>query len=200
MKKTIKIIIGAGILILLAGFHAYQDWDDPIYSTEIESDGYDSLEVLNEGSYLEQEFYCGLDGLKGIKLQPVLFGRTDNGTLSYTLRETESQDIVAEGKIDPANWTDGAYNEIAFSTIGDSSGKTYTLRIEDDHTTADKGISFYATEKGKHSVLHVNDQEIDRTLVMQVVCKTFHIEEFIVFLGMLAYIILFIQLLYKFLR
>lgn len=201
MKKAIKPIIYICIILLISGLRTFVcSWEISIYDTEIESDGYGSFGQMSGNAYIEQRFFCELDGLEGVLVQPVTFNRTENGTLTYQLIDAETQETVTEGTADTTGWTDAEFTKISFPRIDQSGEKEFILRIQADNTPSDQGIAFYTTEKQDNTSFNINGEETDSCLVMKTVHRTFNIEEFIVFAGLLLYIVLFIKLLYKFLR
>ena len=146
------------------------------------------------------EFIIKNYSLEGVQVQPVTFNRTENGTLIYQLIDKETQETVAEGTVDTTGWEDAKFTEITFQRVEESKGREYVLRIQADNTPADQGVSFYTTQKQEGTSLSLNGEDRDECLVLKTVYKTFNLQEFLVFAGMMAYILLFIKLLYKFIR
>lgn len=201
MKKAIEPIIYVCIILVISLIRTFLcTWEVPIYDAGVEGDGYGNFGQLSGNSYIEQSFYCELNGLEGVQVQPVTFNRTENGTLIYQLIDKETQETVAAGTVDTAGWEDAKFTEIPFQRIEASKGREYVLRIQADNTPDDKGVSFYTTQKQEGTSLSLNGESRDECLVLKNVYKSFNLQEFIVFAGMLAYIVLFIKLLYKFLR
>lgn len=201
MKKVIKPIIYTCIILAISLIRTFLcSWETAIYDTGVEGDRYGNFGQLSGNSYIEQSFYCELNGLEGVQVQPVTFKRTENGTLRYQLMDKETQEIAAEGTVNTAGWEDAEFTDIPFQRVEESKGREYVLRIQADNTPDDQGVSFYTTQKQEGTSLSLNGQEREECLVLKTVYKTFNLQEFIVFAGMLAYIVLFIKLLYKFLR
>ena len=201
MKKVIKPIIYVCAILVISLFRTFLcSWEVAIYDTGVEGDGYGNFGQLSGNSYIEQSFSCEMNGLEGVQVQPVTFNRTENGTLIYQLIDKETQETVAEGTVDTTGWEDAKFTEITFQRVEESKGREYVLRIQADNTPDGKGISFYTTQKQEDTSLSLNGEDRDECLVLKTVYKTFNLQEFIDFAGMMAYILLFIKLLYKFLR
>ncbi|HJC10662.1 MAG TPA: hypothetical protein H9935_07570 [Candidatus Blautia merdigallinarum] len=201
MKKVIKPIIYVCVILAISLIRSFLgSWEVSIYDSGVNGSAYGNFGRLSGNSYIEQSFYCEMDGLEGVLVQPVTFGQTDNGALVYQLIDAETQETVAEGSVATAGWEDAKFTEIPFKRIEQSKDKEYILRIQADNTPDDRGISFYTTQKQENTSLSLNGEDRDECLVLKTVHKTFNLEEFIVFAGLLAYILLFIKLLYKFLR
>ena len=201
MKKVIKPIIYVGAILVISLIRTFLcSWETAIYDAGVEGNGYGNFGQMSGNSYIEQSFYCEMDGLEGVQVQPVTFKRTDNGTLIYQLMDRETREIVAEGTVDTAGREDAKFTDITFPRIEESKGREYVLRIQADNTPDEQGVSFYTTQKQEGTSLSLNGQEREECLVLKTVYKVFNLQEFVVFAGMLAYIVLFIKLLYKFLR
>lgn len=201
MKKAIKPIIYMCIILAISLIRSFLgSWEVPIYDAEVDGNGYGNFGQMTGDSYIEQSFYCKMNGMEGVEVQPVTFQQTDNGSLNYQLIDGETRETVAEGTIDTAGWVDAKFTEIAFQRIEDSKNKAYILRIQANNPSEGKGVSFYTTQKQEGTSLNLNGESRDECLVLKTVYKTFNFQEFVVFAGMLTYILLFIKLLYKFLR
>jgi len=202
MKKKLTRIIIFIIIIVISVIHAYGDWKESIYDTSIGSNSYGTVGEMYNNTVVTQEFQGRYNGFSGLSIRTATFDRENHSTLTYVIREKDTDKIVAEGTVDAAGLENNAFHTIAFDAIENSKNRKYILEIQDNDAKSENGITISFTEKGENSEqLLVNGVELEeQALVMKVVTTRFNVEDFIVFLGAILYIVLFIKLLNKFFK
>lgn len=196
MKKRVLIIFFAVVAVLIAGWRSYDIWGEAIYNTE--SVTFPVTGEISQGMVITQGFTCKYDNLTGISIKISNLGHEVDSEISYKLKEQGK--IIVEGRIDCSKLESGSINEINFSqSIENSKDKTYVIELQDSDTTEGSGIALYTTDSGELAgQLSINQEKHDQVLMLKALCTRFNLEHFIVFLGLMLYLALFVMVLNKF--
>ena len=99
--------------------------------------------------------------------------------------------IVGYGKIGPNHAN-------AFDRIENAKGQPYKLILSVENSDEQNGIGFYATQGvDEKQQLMIKENLSEGTLVTRIICHRFDLETFIVFTGIVLFIIAFMKVLYK---
>jgi len=202
MKRKLTIFVVFIIIIIVSGLRAYGNWETAIYDTNVSTSAYENVGEIHNDTIIKQEFYCEFNGLSGLNIRAATYNRINSSRLRYSVKDEAADNIVAEGIINTSELKDNSFNEILFPTINDSKNRNYVLEIRTENAEEGNSVTIFKTEKGDSSgALIVNDEEIlDRALVMKMITNRFNTEYFIVFIGLILYVVLFVKLLNKFLK
>ncbi len=195
--KKVKNIFFAVIILLFAGIYSYGVWPVKLYDENIDSTLYENVGEMVDGSEIAQSFVCKDDGLDSIELKVSNLGQECEAVYGWTLTESDTQKTVAEGELE-ASQIDNAKNSILeFSRLENSKDQEYTLSISTKEIKSEHGITFMMTERNEkeESTLVIDGTQSDRTLVLTEQVKHFNLETFIVLLGLIAYLVLFMRFL-----
>lgn len=195
--KKVKNIFFAVIILLFAGIYSYGVWPVKLYDENIDSTLYENVGEMVDGSEIAQSFVCKDDGLDSIELKVSNLGQECEAVYGWSLTESDTQKTVAEGELE-ASQIDNAKNSILeFSKLENSKDQEYTLSISTKEIKSEHGITFMMTERNEkeESTLVIDGTQSDRTLVLTEQVKHFNLETFIVLLGLIAYLVLFMRFL-----
>ena len=199
MGKTIKYGLGICILVLLTGLYSFVDKKYPVYDTAVPTEEFILCDEVSEGTEYSQTFVNVGKSLKAVNVKCVVNDEDSAGILNYAICDENGKEIrLGEKKI--CDLKSAKFNNFSFDPIEESEGKTYTFKIWSEEK-AGSSVSLYkifSTKKGTH--LMENQNEVEGTLVLRSVTHMFDWETFVVVLCFLAYIIVFIRILYKFFR
>lgn len=195
--KKVKNIFFAVIILLFAGIYSYGVWPVKLYDENIDSTLYENVGEMVDGSEIAQSFVCKDDGLDSIELKVSNLGQECEAVYGWSLTESDTQKTVAEGELE-ASQIDNAKNSILeFSKLENSKDQEYTLSISTKEIKSEHGITFMMTERNEkeESTLVIDGTQSDRTLVLTEQVKHFNLETFIVLIGLIAYLVLFMRFL-----
>lgn len=202
MKSKLMVLLAVIIAVVIAGWRSYGDWAESIYDTNVSETSYVNTGEIQGNSVLTQEFFSEYNNLSGISLKISNLNQSIKSEFKYEITEKGSNEILAEGIIDTSAFTSEKFNIIKFdNAIANSKGKEYIIRIQDNNTNQGNGIAIYMTQAGDNGgELKFQDEASDNVLVMRTISTRFNLENFIVFIGLIMYIVLFIWVLNKFLK
>lgn len=195
MKKKIKSIAIALIVIALAFLYAHIDKNTYLYDRNAELESYVQTGVLQEGETISQTFFCREEALDGINLKSTIVGSVDNVLLEYAIIDNETGEITKE----TAKGTEiknNKFNEYTFPRINGAKDKSYTLTLSETGTDLSNGVSFYIDSTKAKESLSVKGNETQGSLVVRLISHRFDLETFIVLLGFIAFVVVFIKVLY----
>lgn len=210
MKKIKKILLLL-VVVLVACVYSYGVWTRPIYDTNIGSGSYENTGALEKGAKLCQEFVCKDAGLSGMTLKLTKMENQTIGTYHWTVVDLETGREVGAGVIDEAMTETKVFEsasaqkkgtiELEFDKQKDSRQRKYLLTIEAAEVAEDETMAVYITEKNSvETSLRIDEEELDRSCVLKLNYQRFNLETFIVFLGIMIYLIVFVKFMYKLFR
>lgn len=197
MKWTILAIVVIGAAYL----YSYIDQPMPIYDEKIPIEQYTICEELVKEVTIEQEFTARQDTIKGIRIKCKTFVERPNAKIQYSMTDKETGQVVAKGEVDAEKIKTSKFHEFEFESIPHCEGKTFTFSLSSPDGVTSESVGVYKTPSTKRDTnLLINGEKTEGTLVFRTVTHLFSIETFGVVLCFIAYIILFIKILYKFFK
>lgn len=207
--KTLKKILIFIVIVVIGIFYSYGTWSKEIFDTSIGSMSYEKTDFLTSGSVLEQEFECDRQGLSGFTLKLLKQEGQQLGNYDWIIQETESGKVIAKGEIGEAETETRLFQSsnpqkqgtirVKFPCQKDSKEKKYKLVLKATDIQDVESAAVYLTNSNSVvSSLKVNGQTISgKASVLKLDCKRFNAETFVVFLGIAAYLWVFIKFMYK---
>lgn len=190
-KKLGMIILSIGVLIF-AYFYAHIDKNMYLYDRNTDSADLIGIGIPAVGEEITQSFTCAEDSIDGINVKATVIGDVEHVSVEYSLLDKENGDVVRTETVPGTEIKNNKFNVLKFQTLKDTKGKNFILRLSESGTTENDGISFYRCQ-GE------NQQEME-TLVVRILTHRFDLETFVVFLGILAFIAGFMNVLYRMFR
>lgn len=197
MKNKIRKIIGFLIIIILAYFYAHIAKLNVIYDKHVDNKYYISTGVAQ--SEVAQKFVCVEDTLDGITAKCSVPDTKDGASVALILYD-ENGKKVAESELSTSEMKNSKFNKFSFETVKNCKGKTYwaVFKNVNANIAEGKGVSFYYEGKVEDgSELKIDSKDIDGTMIMKTVTNRFDLETMLVLLVFIAYIVIFMRVLYK---
>lgn len=198
MKKKMKTIILIIVILIIAYLYAHVEKNYYLYDRSQDSGEYIPTGVL-ENETLSQEFTAQDDKIDGMKVMSTVFGVTDNVKVTYELVESSTGNSIVEGKIEGGDFENGKFFKFDFKEKNIRKGAEYCFFLKESGSDSMNGIGFSIGNRAfeYEGELAVKGNSTDGALVARPVCDKFDIETFIMFLVLIAYIAIFMKLLYK---
>lgn len=202
MIKIVKRIALVLLVVAIAGIYSYGVWDTTVYDANSDSNSYTNTGTLQEGSKVEQTFYCSDNGLQSLSVRVSNLGLEVDGTYEWSLTESESQKVIAQGEYDTADIDNGSASVLEFERQEESKDKEYVFTFSEKELKSEAGMTLMTTDIGQddRAELYVNGERSDQTMVLTQHVKFFNLETFIVFLGLVLYLVAFMGFLIKIFR
>lgn len=193
IKKSILIVI----VLALSFLYAHVDKKTYFYDKAIETNDYVSTGILVEQE-ITQTFVSKEDCLDGIEAKCTINGSVENVTIYYSLTDLETNQVVAEGSVAGADVKNSKFTKFEFDQMTGCKEKEYSVCFWETGTDEGNGISFYLIPETQTDMeLSVKGNATQGGLVARTLTERFDIETFVVILIFVAYITLFMKLLYK---
>jgi len=200
MRKKIKSFLLVVVIIVLSVFYAHIDKNTYIYDRNAETDIFYGTGVLETGDELTQSFVVEEDTISGVNIKISYSGDVSNVVLKYVVLD-ETMNEVSHGAISATKLENNKFNNLKFSEINNAKGKCYTLVLSQEDSDDLNGIGFFIEPHVyQNQQLTVRGGVVEGTLVTRIVSQGFDLETFIVLLGMVAFIIMFMKVLYKYFK
>lgn len=205
MKKVIRNSILIIIIIVIAAIYSFGMWEKNIYIQTASSGDNKLTNELIGNIEITQTFLCPYDGLSGLKVKMLRVGAETVEGYSWSL-SNDKKEILAEGRIGEDELEDSIFARKKFLTFQipeqeDSKGKEYTFCIRGIDVSKEACLQGYLAEGNQYAKqLSIDEQGIEGALVLKMNIMRFNIETFIVFLGLVAYVVVFFRFMYKLFR
>lgn len=200
MKRKIRLIVIALVVIGLAFLYAHIDKNTYLYDRNADLESYVQTGVLLEGETISQTFFCQEDVLDGINLKSAVIGNVDGVTLEYIITDNKTGEATG-GTVKGTEINANKFNKYMFPKIENAKDKSYTLVLKETGTDINNGVSLYIDQtENKERQLSIREQETEGSLVVRLVSHKFDVETFVVLLGFAVFIVIFIKVLYKLFR
>lgn len=201
MKNKIKKIIYMVIIgVAVLGFsyiYAHIDKNSYIYDRNMDTSLYYGTGILKGGQSIEQTFISEEETIDGINLKVSQIGNVENVILHYSITDVQTGENVA-ASIPTIELNNNKFNQLAIPQIKEAKGKTYTLILTVENSDEQNGVSFHVapgTVEGQK--LNVTGNTSEGALVVRMICRRFDMETFIVLLGIVLFVVVFMKKLYK---
>ncbi len=198
MKKKLSIVLLIIGVLVFAFLYAYIDKNTYLYDRNTDSSELVSTGILAEKEEIRQSFICSEDSIDGINLKATVIGSVENVEVEYALLDPESGDVLRAESVQGIEIKNNKFNKLKFPVLKETKGKNYILRLTESGTSDDAGISFYLSmgdKVGEH--LTVREKVTQGVLAVRLLTHRFDLETFIVLLGIVAFIVGFMNVLYK---
>lgn len=200
MKKRIKSCLLVVVIVVLSVFYAHIDKNTYIYDRHADTDTFYSTGILKKGEQITQTFVAQEDTIDGINIKVSCTGNVADVDLQYALLD-EELNKVESGTVSARKLENNKFNKISFSKISDTQGKKYTLVLQEENSDDLNGISFYVGDDvSKEQQLTIRGSEVEGTLITRTISHGFDLESFVVLLGMISFIVMFLKVLYKYFK
>lgn len=197
IEKRIKKLILIVIVLAFAFLYAHVEKKTYFYDKAIETNDYVSTGILAEQD-ITQTFVSKEDCLDGIEAKCTINGSVENVTIHYELTDLETNQVVAEGSIAGSDVKNSKFTKFKFTQLTGCEDKEYSIRFWETGADDINGITFYLIPEAQTDMkLSVKGNETQGVLVARTLTNRFDIETFVVVLVFVAYITLFMKLLYK---
>lgn len=198
MKKKLSVIVLVIGMLVFAYLYAHIDKNSYLYDRNTDSTELVGTGVLGEKEEIRQSFICPEDSIEGINLKATLVGNAENVQLEYSLIDGESGDVLRTETVQGTEIKSNKFNKLKFPVLKGTRGKSYTLKLAESGTSDDVGIGFYLSmEERQGQLLTVRENRTQGVLVARLLTHRFDLETFIVFVGIVAFIAGFMNILYK---
>lgn len=200
MKKSVKYIIVAAVIVGISFLYAHVGKKVPVYDKTVDSSLYGNMGELTVDLQVQQEFVCEKPVLSGISIMCATYGNTLTSTYQYQILDAENGEVARTGSFNAGQVKNGAYYTIEFEAIDGCKDKRFIFTLVSDNAEPGNALTVYNVPKsGEDADLHLNTDEFpNNTLAMRTVSDMFDIETFVSVIFCLTYLYVFIIVLYKF--
>lgn len=197
MKKSIRLLIIAFLILAFTFLYAHIAKNIYLYDRNTEAENYIGTGILLDGETITQTFVSKEDVIDGINLKASVAGNPADIKLVYKITDNASGASV-KGTISGEKIKNNKFNELDIKSIKNAKGKSYTLLLKGEGADNSKGFSFYIDPAGNGGEkLTVKGNDTKGSLVVRTVTHRFDLETFVVLLGFILFVIVFIKVLYK---
>ena len=197
IKKSIYMIIIGVIVLGFSYIYAHIDKNNYIYNRNTDTSLFYGTGVLKNDEEIKQTFISTEETIDAINLKVSFVGDVENVVLHYALVDAQTEEGV-EGTIPANQLENNKFNQLEIPQITEAKGKCYALILSVENSDEQSGISFYVVPgKQDNQQLTVMGNETEGTLSVRTVCHRFDMETFVVLLGILLFIGVFMKGLYK---
>ena len=200
MKKKIISCLVICVVVVSSYFYAYIDQNIYIYDRNTDTASFYGTGLLMEGEEITQTFNAEENTIDGINVKVSIVGNVENIVLHYSVLNEDSKE-VATAQIDANDLENNKFNKLKLPTITNTAGREYTLVLNVENADEQNGIGFFFEPLAKEKQqLSIQDNETDGTLVVRIISHRFDVETFVVLLGIIAFVTVFMKILYKFFK
>ena len=197
LKNRVISCLLIGITLVLAYFYSNIHERDCIYNKDADVSTYISTGTLSEGEELSQTFIAQNKSMDEIQLKVDLLGDVSNVVLQYKLLDDNSN-VLYQDTISALELENQTFNTLKISPIEHADGQKYTLVLSEQNANPQNGVSFYLTSgRTDGDELIIKGNSTDASLLAEMTSDGFDAETFFVLLGMIAFIVVFMKILYK---
>jgi hypothetical protein len=200
MKKAIKYVIVALVIVGFSFLYAHIDKEIPVYDKTADTSLYGNMGELHQGVYIQQEFVAKRSVLDGVSIKFGTYGIDLTSTYDFQIIDEDSGNTIREGVLKGADVENGKYHTIRFDQIEDCKNQRFIFRFGSSNAEVGNALTAFNVPKGKEKVkLTLNSDNFDHnTLAMRTVSHQFDVENFISVVFAVAYLYVFIIILFKF--
>ena len=200
MKKKIISSLGICAVIIFSYFFAYIDYNSYLYRRNADASSFYGTSVLKHNEILTQTFVAEKDTIDGFNIKVHMSGDVTNVELQCSVLDEKQQDLSFVS-FKASELEANKFNKIEIPTITDTKGKEFTMVIQASYSDEQNGVVFYVDPiSQENQTLCINDNEVEGTLVARVVSHGFDVETFVMLVGIIIFVIVFMKILYKFFK
>ena len=200
MRKKIISCLIICVVIVLSYFYAHIDKNSYIYNRNSDTALFYGTGILLNNEEITQTFIAEENVIDGFNIKIATAGNVEKVVLSYSVID-EMSEVVAQAEL-PANALESnKFNRLEIPTIENTEGKQYTLVLSTENADEQNGVGFYI-EPGRreNQQLTIKNNDTDGTLVVRSISHRFDMETFVVLLGIILFVVVFMKVLYKFFK
>lgn len=200
MKKKIISCLVICAVVVLSFFYAHIDKNNYIYNRNTDSSIFYGTGILLADEEITQTFVAQENTIDGVNIKLATVGNMENIILNCSVLNDRAEP-VAEVQVHGNTLENNKFNQLAIPTIEDTAGKQYTLVLSTENADEQNGVGFYIEPGRKdNQQLTIKDNETDGTLVTRIISHRFDVETFVVLLMIIAFVVMFMKVLYKFFK
>lgn len=200
MRKKIISCLIICVVIVLSYFYAHIDKNSYIYNRNSDTALFYGTGILLNNEEITQTFIAEENVIDGFNIKIATAGNVEKVVLNYSVID-EMSEVVAQAQV-PANALESnKFNRLEIPTIENTEGKQYTLVLSTENADEQNGVGFYI-EPGRREnrQLTIKNNDTDGTLVVRIISHRFDMETFVVLLGIILFVVMFMKVLYKFFK
>lgn len=193
MKKISVLIIGI-VTIVVGLFYANIDKKTYIYDRNNEEN---NIAIATVEEEVSQEFKIKEKTINALAIKGQYIGDVSDKELEVELVDDENN-VLLDMTVKESDLENNKFTNILFDPIENVANKKLTLVLRSIDFDKNNGLSFVKnSESTKDMKFVVNNEETDGTLVFKTITKRFDLETFVIFVLFIAYIFVFIRVLYS---
>lgn len=197
MKKKVIKIVSVCVVLILAFLYAHIDKNVYLYDRNADTSIFVNTGILQESENISQTFVAAEDTIDGINIKVSIAGDVENIVLHCAIKDDVTGELQ-EATVKGGQLKNNKFNQIELPQITHAKGKQYTLIIYADNCDEQNGVSFYIDPTHVNGQdLYVKGNETQGILIARTICHRFDVETFLVLLGILGFITVFLKVLYK---
>lgn len=200
MKKKLKYVILAAVILVVSFLYAHVDKKVPVYDSAVDTSYYGNMGLLDAGYCVTQEFVCTKPVLDGISIKCGTIGDPSTIVYQYQITDAATGDVLREGTVEGSRVKNSRYYTIQFEQIKACKGKKLIFTFCSENASPEKALTIYNVPKGEENAkLCLNGEEFaSNTLALRTVSHLFDFETFVSVAFCIAYLYIFIKILYRF--
>ena len=129
MKKSVKYIIVAAVIVGISFLYAHVGKKVPVYDKTVDSSLYGNMGELTVDLQVQQEFVCEKPVLSGISIMCATYGNTLTSTYQYQILDAETGEVARTGSFNAGQVKNGAYYTIEFEAIDGCQDKRFIFTL-----------------------------------------------------------------------
>lgn len=195
-KKIVSTVLLCVLIVMFSYVYAYVDKNIYLYDRHEDTSTYYGTGILKEGESVSQTFISKEDCIDGINIKISMTGDVQNTILHYSLLELDTDKVYSE-QVCAKDLENNKFNQLMFERIDNAKGKKYKLILQPENVDEQYGLGFYVTQgEVEEQELFIKENSSEGTLVVRIISHRFDLETFIVFMGIVVFIIVFMKMLY----
>lgn len=200
MKRVLKYVIIAVIILGAAFLYAHIDKKVPVFDKTVDSTYYGNMGEITTGLRVQQKFLCSQTVLNGISIKCATYGNQLTSLYNYQIIDGKTEEILREGVFNAGKVKNSKYFTIWFDQITDCKNRELLFALESEDAGSGNALTVYNVPKGSEQAeLRLNSDDFpENTLAMRTVSAVFDWETFVGVSFCLLYLYVFIKVLFKF--
>lgn len=198
MNKKIKYGIGIIVILILCVLYSNVDKMNNVYDGAQDNSSYVTIGPVTEMGSISQSFESEEEQIDGLAFKVSYSEEMPEGTLDYELADADGR-VLAEGKVPLEGIQSGRICKVPFKeSVKVEKGETVTVSFGSARLSEDQEVYLYYEQIPKDRTrLKVNGETVGGCMILRTYVHRFDLETFIVTLGFVVYIVVFLRVLYK---
>ena len=200
MKKKIISCLAIVVVMVLSYFYAHIDKNSYLYDKNADTGAFNATGVLEDGEEIRQSFIADENTIDGINIKVNISGNVETVVLNCVLLDEAMQEVcyanVAANELE-----NNKFNKIEFPIVTETKGRQFTLVLREENSDGQNGVGFYY-EPGSQGEqrLTIRGNETEGSIITRIICHRFDVETFVVLLGIITFIVVFMKVLYRYFK